>query len=70
MLQFAIFILRFWAWDFEFINLVLEFSSWRVWVWDSVLGFVILCLLCNILGFLFSSLGFWVMDLEFVVWDF
>ena len=34
------------------------------------MGFVIWCLLFNVLEIWFSSLWFWVGDLEFVIWDF
>ena len=65
ILEFGTLILGFWAWDLKIGNLCLEFCSFGIRVWDSVLGFGVRCLGFGILVFWISSFGFWVLDLDF-----
>ena len=48
--------------DLELEILVMEFCSSGVWVWDSILGFVVWCLV-------FGKLEFGILILEFCAWD-
>ena len=63
-------ILWFLAWDLEFGILGLEICSLGVWVWDSVLGFVVWFLGFGLFVFGKSSFGFSVLDFELGVWEF
>ena len=59
----------FLACDLKFEILGLEFCSLGVWVFDSVMGFVVCCLAVRMLEFGFLIFGFWARDFEFGMLD-